>query len=65
MSACCFVWVENEIVVCAHVCISCRYDLMFSFAMLTSLCVDVVVMTSALVLSLLVPVVLKCQMGIW
>ena len=34
-----FVWV--------HVCISCRYDLMFAFAMLMSLCVYVMVMSSA------------------
>ena len=30
-----------------HVCISCRYDWMFAFAMLMLLCVDVVVMSSA------------------
>ena len=30
-----------------HVCISCRYDWMFAFAMLMSLCVDVMVMSSA------------------
>ena len=30
-----------------HVCISCRYDLMFAFAMFMSLCVDVMVMSSA------------------
>ena len=30
-----------------HVCISCRYDWMFDFAMLMSLCVDVMVMSSA------------------
>ena len=28
-------------------CISCRYDWMFAFAMLMSLCVDVMVMSSA------------------
>ena len=30
-----------------HVCISCRYDCMFAFAMFMSLCVDVMVMSSA------------------
>ena len=30
--------------VCVHVCISCRYNLMFAFAMFMSLCVDVMVM---------------------
>ena len=30
-----------------HVCISCRYAWMFSLAMLMSLCVDVMVMSSA------------------
>ena len=30
-----------------HVCISCRYDWMFDFAMFMSLCVDVMVMSSA------------------
>ena len=30
-----------------HVCISCRYDWMFAFAMLISLYVDVMVMSSA------------------
>ena len=30
-----------------HVCISCRYDWMFAFAMLMSLCVDVMVVSSA------------------
>ena len=34
-----FVWV--------HVCISCRYDWMFAFAMFMSLCVDVMVMSYA------------------
>ena len=29
---------------CVHVCISCRYDWMFAFAMLMSLCGDVMVM---------------------
>ena len=35
--------------VCVHVCISCRYDRMFAFAMAMSmlLCVDVMVMSSA------------------
>ena len=33
--------------VCVHVCISCRYDWMFAFAMFTSLSVDVMVMLSA------------------
>ena len=32
--------------VCVHVCISCRYDWMFGFAMFMSLCVDVMVMSS-------------------
>ena len=31
--------------VCVHVCISCRYDWMFAFAMFMSLCVDVMVMS--------------------
>ena len=30
-----------------HVCISCRYDWMFALAMFMSLCVDVMVMSSA------------------
>ena len=30
-----------------HVCISCRYDWMFALAMFMSLCVDVVMMSSA------------------
>ena len=34
-----FVWV--------HVCISCRYDWMFDLAMFMSLCVNVMVMSSA------------------
>ena len=33
--------------VCVHVCISCRYDWMFVFAMFMSLCVDVMVVSSA------------------
>ena len=33
--------------VCVHVCISCRYDWVFAFAMFMSLCVDVMVMSSA------------------
>ena len=37
-----------------HVCISCRYDWMFALAMFMSLCVDVMMMSSVL----LVPVVL-------
>ena len=28
--------------VCVHVCISCRYDCMFAFAMFMSMCVDLV-----------------------
>ena len=44
--------------VCVHVCISCRYDLMFAFAMF--MCVDVMVMPSVWVISLLVLVVLEC-----
>ena len=43
-----FVWVDNEAFFCAHVCISCRYHWMFAFAMVISLCVDVMVMSSAL-----------------
>ena len=43
----CVVWVENEIVVSVHVCISCRYVWMFAFAMFMSLYVDVMVMSSA------------------
>ena len=34
-----------------YVCISCRYDGMFSFAMFMSSCVDVMVMSSAYVVS--------------
>ena len=34
-----------------HVCISCRYDWMFAFAMFMSLCVDVMVMSSTYVVS--------------
>ena len=30
-----------------HVCISCRYEWMFALAMFMSLCVDVMVMSSA------------------
>ena len=30
-----------------HVCISCRYDWMFALAMFMSLCVDVMMMSSA------------------
>ena len=41
-SACCLVWVEDE-VVCPSPCISCRYDWMFAFAMFMLLCVDVMV----------------------
>ena len=42
-SACCFVWVENGVV-----CLSpYMYDLMFYFTMFMSLCVDVMVMSSA------------------
>ena len=33
--------------VCVHVCISCRYDWMFALAMFMTLCVDVMVMSSA------------------
>ena len=33
--------------VCVHVCICCRYNGMLAFAMLMSLCVDVMVMSSA------------------
>ena len=33
--------------VCVHVCISCKYDWMFALAMFMSLCVDVMVMSSA------------------
>ena len=33
--------------VCVHVCISCRYDWIFAFSMFMSLCVDVMVMSSA------------------
>ena len=48
--------------VCVHVCISCRYDWMIASAMFMTLCVDVMVMSSAYVVSLLVHVVLECQM---
>ena len=37
--------------VCVHVCISCRCDWMFAFAIFLSLCVDVMVMSSAYVVS--------------
>ena len=37
--------------VCVHVCISCRYAWMFAFAMFMSLCADVMVMSSAYVVS--------------
>ena len=40
-----FVWVEDEPVV--PICISCRYNWMFTFSMFMSLCVDVMVMSSA------------------
>ena len=40
-----------RIFVCVYVCISCRYDGMFSFAMFMSLCVDFMVMSSAYVVS--------------
>ena len=33
--------------VCVHVCIFCKYDWMFAFAMFMSLCVDVMVMSSS------------------
>ena len=33
--------------VLVHACISCRYDWMFAFSILMSLCVDVMVMSSA------------------
>ena len=33
--------------VCVHVCISCMYDWMFAIAKIMSLCVDVMVMSSA------------------
>ena len=33
--------------VCVHVCVSCRYDWMFVFSLFMSLCVDVMVMSSA------------------
>ena len=36
-SACCFVWIEKKMFVCVHGGISCRYDLMFAFAMFMSL----------------------------
>ena len=37
--------------VCVHVCISCRYDWMFAFAIFMSLCVYIMVMSSAYVVS--------------
>ena len=37
---------------------------MVAFAMFMSLCVDVMVMSSAYVVTVLVPVVLECQMDI-
>ena len=40
-----------RLIVCVHVCISCRYYLMFEFAIFMSLCVDVMVMSSAYVVS--------------
>ena len=38
-----FVWFENEVVCLC----TCMYDRMFAFAMFMSLCVDVMVMSSA------------------
>ena len=37
----------GSVMLFVHVCISCRYDLMFAFAMFMSLCVDVMVMSPA------------------
>ena len=37
--------------ICVHVCISCRYDWLFVFAMIMSMCVDVMVMLSAYIVS--------------
>ena len=49
------VWsgLRMRLFVCVHVCIPCRYDWMFAFAMLMcmSLCVDVMVFFSAWVVS--------------
>ena len=38
-----------RLLVCVYVCISCRYDWMFAFAMFMLLCVDVIVMSSVYV----------------
>ena len=40
-----------KLFVCVHVCISCRYDWLFVFDRFMSLCVDVMVMPSAYVVS--------------
>ena len=42
-SACCLVWVEDEVVYPSP----CMYDWMFALAMFMSLCVDVMVMSYA------------------
>ena len=45
--ACCLVWVEDEVVCPSPVCLSCRYDWMFTLPMFMSLRLDVKVMSSA------------------
>ena len=40
-----------KLFVCLHVCISCRYDWMFAFVMFMSLCVDIIMMSSAYIVS--------------
>ena len=40
-------WLRMRLFICIHECISCRYDCMFAFAMFMSLCVDIMVMSSA------------------
>ena len=46
-SSSCLLYSAGSGVKRVHECISCRYDWMFAFAMLMSLCVDVMVMSSA------------------
>ena len=42
-----FSGLRKRLLVRVHVCISCRYDWMFALAMFMSLCVDVMVISSA------------------
>ena len=63
-SACCFVWIENDIGCVCPCRFPCRYDLMFAFAMFMLLCIDLMVLLSAISWVILVLVVLECQMYI-